>query len=169
VTISNAIEFVVHSQNDSKMVGRKRLHKLILLGAIASKDEFGKQILSDSEFYIHHYGVYSKVVAQSLDTLVFQGALLKQSEPVGVYGSIVDTYNKETDVESPSKSFTYFIQELSSSNTVLLEVAANIAFHLNSGKDLDAAIEETKELKPVKSEKYLDESLALLREIEILS
>ena len=169
MSISNVIEFVVNSQNNNKMVGRKRLHKLILLGAVASKDEFGEKVLTDSEFYIHHYGVYSKVVAKSLDSLVFQGSLLKKSEPVGVYNSIVDTYNKESDVEISSPSFISFIQKLSDYNTVLLEVAANIAFHLHSGKSVDDAINETRELKPVKSEKYLNRSLSLLKEIEILS
>jgi len=151
------------------MVGRKRLHKLVLLGAIASKDDYGNQVFIDSEFYIHHYGVYSKVVARSLDNLVFQGSLIKQSEPVGVYGSLVDTYNTEADVVTPSENFAQLIEKLSDYNTVLLEVAANIAFHLNSGKTSDAAIAETRELKPVKSEKYLDKSLSLLKEINILA
>jgi hypothetical protein len=168
VSVSNAIEFVVHSQANHKMLGRKRLHKLILLGAIASDDEFSNALLSEAEFYIHHYGVYSKSVARMLDNLVFQGSLLKQSEPVGVFGSMVDTYYKESSLEISSSSFTDFIHKLSDSNTVLLEVAANIAFHIRSGKELNIAIEETEELKPVKSEKYLDKSLALLKEIEIL-
>lgn len=150
------------------MLGRKRLHKLILLGSIASNDECGETTLSESEFYIHHYGVYSKVVARSLDNLVFAGALIKKSEPLGVYGSYVDTYHKEAEVDVPSLKFTNVVKRLSSENTVLLEVAANIAFHLKSGKDLTTAKTETTGLKPIKSAKYLDKSLDLLKEIEIL-
>ena len=168
MTVSNAIKFVIHSQLNHKMLGRKRLHKLLLLGSIAADDHVGEDILSEAEFYIHHYGVYSKTVAKSLDELVFEGSLIKKSEALGVFDSLVDTYEQDTNCSSPSEKFDSAIETLSSRNTILLEVAANVAFHFKKGKSLATAKEETELLKPVKSERYMDDSISLLREVGIL-
>jgi uncharacterized protein len=128
-----------------KVEGRKRLQKMVHLLQVAG-------VNVPAEFRIHHYGPFSDELASVAGSMVLEGELEEEAEPVGPYDTYQYLYSAPSSGRSRINSeMKALIQTLDRYSTVELEVASTIAFFEEQGHDRQEAIEQTKSIKPRKT------------------
>lgn len=104
----------------------------------------------NASFRIHRYGPFSEEVAFGADTMVIEGKLEEYIEAAGPYGTFQYLYRSPTKSRVNPKVAT-LIRSINEFSTVELEVASTIAFFESQGMAHEAAIQETRFLKPKKT------------------
>jgi uncharacterized protein YwgA len=128
--------------------GKKRLQKLAF---------FVKQagVECDASFRLWDYGPFSVEVAKAADWLAALDKIIEQTAQVGELNTFMTIYSMPRDyakacdlLESKPKQLLQFLDSYS---TIELEVAATIRYFENQGLTKEAAIQQTKQMKPTKT------------------
>jgi len=148
MSLAPVIQAAIRNSREGRVVGRKRLHKILYLLKLS-----GENVPAD--FHIHHYGPYSRDVADEAGWLSLLGDIEEKEEPLGVYGSNQYVYTLPENakgIETPSPRFPKTMEILNGYSTIELEVASTIAyFEKELHYSHPEAIEATKEMKPSKT------------------
>ncbi|TWT63031.1 hypothetical protein [Rubinisphaera italica] len=122
--------------------GRKRLQKVVFLLHCA-------KFPTNAEFILHHYGPYSRDVAQTSDALVEINVIEESggAPPIGngFCYKLTDRGNQLLqNTQSPQieemLKFQSLANELVKENLWYLELGATIAFFMQEGEDVDNAV-----------------------------
>lgn len=147
-------EFVLSllsSMPDHKVMGKKRLQKLVFLLKAAGAE-------CKTEFSLKNFGPFSADVEQSAAFLALTGDIIEREEPTGYAGYLTTVYElsdecKDVPPLDPTKIGCLVC--LNSFSTVELEVASTIKYFLDNGFERDNAVDKTVYLKPSKATRYV--------------
>lgn len=128
--------------------GKKRLQKLAF---------FVKQagVECDASFRLWDYGPFSVEIAKAADWLAALEKINEQTAQLGELNTFMTIYSMPRDntkacdlLGSKPKQFLQFLDGYS---TIELEVAATIRYFENQGLPKEAAVKQTKQMKPTKT------------------
>lgn len=128
--------------------GRKRLQKLAFFAVQTGAE-------SNVRFFLYDFGPFSTEVAKATDFLAFVGDITEVEEQFGRAKRYHKVYRLTDPVDLPERFPTETSEALRALNeysTIELEIASTIRYFMGTGFDPSRAIEETKRLKPSKSE-----------------
>jgi uncharacterized protein YwgA len=128
--------------------GRKRLQKMAFFAVKAGAD-------SSVSFFLHDFGPFSSEVAGATDMLSYEGTITEEDAQFERSKRFYKRYRLPdpnlVQEKLPSES-SGALKRLDEYSTVELEVASTILYFMGQGHSSERAIQETKDLKPSKSE-----------------
>jgi uncharacterized protein YwgA len=151
---------VLHAIPHHEVRGRKRLQKLSFFAVQA-----GAQ--SNVRFFLHDFGPFSSEVAAATDFLAFLGDVAEEEIQFGRTKRYMKLYrleNEDSVAEKLPEQAAAALKSLNDYSTLELEIASTIRYFMSKGMASDTAIDETKQLKPSKSEPKI-----IVRALEALS
>ena len=125
--------------------GKKRIQKLAFFAVQAGTP-------SDVRFFLHDFGPFSAEVASAIDVLSYVGAISEKEAQSSKTKQHYKIYRLAEIVEQhlPSPVLSV-LRKLNHYSTIELEIASTIRYFIQKGYSPQAAIQETKELKPTKT------------------
>ncbi len=162
---SDVVLEVIGNHNGQKILGKKRLQKLIfLLIASGEEDHFG-------DFEIYKFGPYSRTLSHKVADMAYRGRIREEVVEYGDFKNSMSSYAVKNDFESNDNliSIAEKIKKLTEFGTLTLEIASTFAYFVGIGHlSLEDAINETKNLKPKKTNQLtISESKRILNILSI--
>lgn len=171
---------LVEWSGDEGLKGRKRLQKMVYFLQAAGWD-------LGAEYSLHHFGPYSRDVAEASDDLVAMGVIDERDEQIPTNGSSVLQYiytlnpqrgtvsveeaeSRSPDAKLGANEFREFAVRLQNENLWVLELGSTIHFFYNSpsGGDWEAAVRRALEFKKRDNkDPCLAAALQLAKDVEL--
>jgi uncharacterized protein len=139
---------VLDAVPDRQVQGRKRLQKLSYFAVRTGAP-------ADAHFFLHDYGPFSTDVAAATDLLAFLGDISEQEIQIGPakrYSKLYRLSDPSSVPERLPSNSVEALKILDRYSTIDLEIASTISYFMSKGMSRTKAIEETKKLKPSKSQ-----------------
>jgi uncharacterized protein len=127
--------------------GKKRIQKLAFFAVQTGT-------ASNVRFFLHDFGPFSADVANAIDVLSYVGAVSEkeaQSVRTKRHYKVYRLADSESIEQHLPSAALNALRKLNDYSTIELEIASTIRYFIQKGYSPQAAIQETKELKPTKA------------------
>jgi uncharacterized protein len=143
--LNQFIRQVIASTPEHRVVGKKRLQKLVFL-----LSDFGYEI--DAKFFLKDYGPFSREVEYEADMMTIFGEVVEKDVSVGYSNYKATEYSLSDDPKADiDNAMSFYLKFFEEFRTVELEVASTIHYFIIEGRSREVAVELTKTMKPSKT------------------